>query len=62
MVSNIPMFSLKFKGLAWRGNEVRYVMIVVSVLLLALEGVTGFAPIIGLYVIKSLLSPKATKV
>lgn len=62
MVSNLPMFSLKFKGLGWQGNEVRYVMIVISTALLALQGVAGFAPIIGLYVIKSLLSPKAVKV
>ena len=55
MVSNIPMFSLKFKGLGWHGNEVRYVMIVVSVALLAFQGISGFAPIIGLYVLKSLL-------
>ena len=61
MVSNLPMFSLKFKGLGWRGNEVRYVMIVVAVALLALQGVAGFAPIIGLYVIKSLLSPKVAR-
>jgi CDP-diacylglycerol--serine O-phosphatidyltransferase len=55
MVCNVPMFSLKFKGLGWRGNEVRYVMIVVSVVLLVLQGVSGFAPIIGLYVLKSVV-------
>ena len=61
MVSNIPMFSLKFKGLGWRGNEVRYVMIVLSIALLVLQGVSGFAAIIGLYVLKSLLSAKVGK-
>ena len=61
MVSNIPMFSLKFKGLGWRGNEVRYVMIVLSIALLVLQGVSGFAVIIGLYVLKSLLSAKVGK-
>lgn len=62
MVCNVPMFSLKFKGLGWRGNEVRYVMIVVSVALLAFQGISGFAAIIGLYVIKSLFSSKVTEV
>lgn len=62
MVSNIPMFSLKFKGLGWRGNEVRYVMIVISVALLIIQGIAGFAAIIGLYILKSLLSPKMRKV
>jgi CDP-diacylglycerol--serine O-phosphatidyltransferase len=61
MVSNIPMFSLKFKGLGWRGNEVRYVMIVLSIALLVLQGVSGFAAIIGLYVLISLLSAKVGK-
>ena len=55
MVCNLPMFSLKFKGLGWRGNEVRYIMIAISIALLVIEGVSGFAPIIGLYVIKSLV-------
>ena len=47
------MFSLKFKGLGWRGNEVRYVMIVLSVALLVLQGVSGFAAIIALEIMGS---------
>lgn len=35
LVSEIPMFSLKFKHYSWKGNEVRYIFLLVSVILLA---------------------------
>ncbi len=54
MVCNLPMFSLKFKSLAWRGNELRYVLILLSVVLLIVQGVAGCAAIIGIYILLSL--------
>lgn len=33
LISNIPMFSFKFKSLKWKGNEVRYSMIIAALLL-----------------------------
>lgn len=55
MVCNLPMFSLKFSGLGWRGNEVRYVMLVASAMLLIWQGIAGCAAVIGLYILLSLL-------
>lgn len=56
MVCNLPMFSLKFSGLGWRGNEVRYIMLVLSAMLLIWQGIAGCAAVIGLYILLSLLT------
>lgn len=50
MVSEIPMFALKFKHWGWKGNEVKYIFIILCVPILALFRITGFAVIIALYV------------
>ena len=54
MVSEIPMFALKFKHWGWKGNEVRYSFILLSVLLLILFYITAFALIIICYLLISL--------
>lgn len=35
LVCNIPMFSLKFKSLKWKGNELRYILIITALVLFA---------------------------
>lgn len=53
LVSEVPMFALKFKTYGWKGNEVRYSFLLASLALLALLGWAGFSAIIVLYVIVS---------
>ena len=53
MVSEIPMFALKFKQWGWRGNEVKYIFVLSCIPLLILFGITGIAIIIAWYVILS---------
>ena len=53
MISSIPMFSLKFHGFGWRGNELRYLFLVASLALLLAFGVEAFSIIIGLYIVVS---------
>lgn len=55
MNAELPMFSLKFKSLGWRGNEIRIIFVAGSLLLLLL--LRGAAPllIIGTYIIVSLI-------
>lgn len=36
LISEIPMFSMKFKNLSWRSNKTRYIFLIVSMPLLAL--------------------------
>ena len=49
LVSELPMFSLKFKNLTWADNKIRFLFLVVSVALLFL-GVPGIALIILWYI------------
>lgn len=54
MVSNIPMFSLKFKNLSLKENFRRYVIIFAAIGFCAANGVAGLAWTIFLYIIISL--------
>ncbi len=64
LVSEIPMFALKFKHWGWKGNELRYCFIGISALLLltsvVLSGPSGFLKIwwavIALYILVSLVN------
>ncbi len=53
MVSEIPMFALKFKHWGWKGNEVKYIFLLTCIPLLLLFGILGLALITAWYVILS---------
>ena len=55
LVSEIPMFALKFKTWGWRGNEIKYVFILTCIPLLLILGVTGIAAIIAWYILLSVI-------
>jgi CDP-diacylglycerol--serine O-phosphatidyltransferase len=54
MIAEIPMFSFKFKSFALKGNEIRYMFILISIVLLILFHILAFAFIILLYIIISI--------
>ena len=56
MVSEIPMFSLKFKSLKWADNKIRFIFLIVSVVILVLLQERGLAAVIGWYIILSILT------
>ena len=56
LVSEIPMFSLKFKHFKWKGNEIRFVFLTLSVLMLATLQFVGVPLIIIVYVLLSVLT------
>ncbi len=58
LVAELPMFSLKFKDLSWEHNKVSYIFIIISIPLLAVFRLGGFAAVIVWYVILSLLTRK----
>ena len=60
LISEIPMFALKFKTWGWKGNEIKYIFILSCIPLLLLLGVTGLAAIIAWYVILSVATNKRT--
>ncbi len=55
MVSELPFFSLKFKSLKWSGNELRFILIIGSLILLLFFGVQALPIILVLYFILSIL-------
>ncbi len=58
LVAEIPMFSLKFKSLAWKANQTAYIFLLVSIVLLIVLGLTGLSAVIGWYIILSILTQK----
>jgi len=56
MVIDIPMFSLKFKGFSWKGNEIRYIFIIFAVLTFALAWNYALPIIISVYTLYSILA------
>lgn len=58
LVSEIPMFALKFKTWGWKGNEVKYIFLLTCIPLLAFLGVSGLAAIIAWYILLSVITRK----
>ena len=56
MVVPLPLFSLKFKSFGWKGNEIRYIFLTISVGLLATLFVWALPLIIILYLLLSVLN------
>ena len=61
LISEIPMFALKFKTWGWKGNEIKYIFILSCIPLLLFLGVSGLAAIIAWYVILSIITTKKSK-
>lgn len=58
LVAEIPMFSLKFKNLSWKDNKVSFIFLLVCAPLLIFLQISGFAAIVGWYIILSLITRK----
>jgi CDP-diacylglycerol--serine O-phosphatidyltransferase len=56
LVSEIPIFALKFKHFNWKGNEIRFIFLALSLLMLITLQFLGIPLIIILYVLLSLLT------
>jgi CDP-diacylglycerol--serine O-phosphatidyltransferase len=56
LVTEIPLFALKFKFFGWKGNRVRYVFLALSLVLLITLQFVGIPLIIILYVLMSLIT------
>ncbi|MDQ3111751.1 MAG: CDP-alcohol phosphatidyltransferase family protein [Bacteroidota bacterium] len=53
LISEIPLFSLKFKSFGWKGNEIRWSFLTISILLLVTLQFMGIPLAIVLYVLMS---------
>ena len=61
LVSEIPMFALKFKQWGWKGNEIKYIFLLSCIPLLIIFRVSGIAIIILWYVLLSVVSSRCCK-
>ena len=55
LISEIPMFALKFKTWGWKGNEIKYIFLLTCIPMLFM-GIFGLAAIIAWYVILSAIN------
>ena len=55
LISEIPMFALKFKTWGWKGNEIKYIFLLTCIPMLFM-GIFGLAAIIAWYVILSVVN------
>lgn len=56
LIAELPLFALKFKSFGWRGNQVKYVFLGASVVLLLGLGFTALPFIVLLYIILSIFT------
>jgi len=56
MILPVPMVTLKFEHFSLRGNLVRYLLIVISAIILILTGVAGLSLVVLTYILLSLLN------
>jgi len=56
MIIRIPMFSLKFTGFGWKGNEIRYIFIAISLILLIILQEVALPVVILAYLLLSFIS------
>jgi CDP-diacylglycerol--serine O-phosphatidyltransferase len=56
LILPVPMYSLKFENMRLRGNLIRYFLLVLAVLILALTGWGGLSIVILVYILMSLLN------
>ena len=63
LVSEIPMFALKFKTWGWKGNEVKYLFLITCIPMLLLplillQSIIGLAAVIAWYVLLSVCTQR----
>src|SRR5690606_31184536 len=58
LIANLPLFSFKFKGFAWKDNDYKYLFLIISLILLVLFQMDSVPFIILLYIITSILFKK----
>lgn len=56
MVSDIPLMAMKFKTFGWKGNEVRFSFLIISVILLIILQPVAIPIILSLYVLISIVN------
>ena len=61
LVSELPIFSFKFKSFGWKGNEIRFVFLILALVLLITLQFVGIPLVIVLYILMSVINNFLTK-
>ncbi len=61
LISEIPMFSFKFKHFKWKGNQIRYYFLITCGLLISFLLVWSIPLIVLLYIVLSIIDNKLNK-
>lgn len=61
LVAELPLFSLKFKNFKWENNEIRFIFVGVSVIILFVLKIVALPVIIIIYILLSLFNLKTSK-
>jgi CDP-diacylglycerol---serine O-phosphatidyltransferase len=56
LISEIPLFALKFKNFSWATNQIKYIFLIISLILLVVLQFVAIPLIIFLYIILSVIS------
>jgi len=56
LLAPLPLFSLKFKSFGWKGNEIRYVFLILSTVLIGFLQFVGIPLVIVLYILMSIIN------
>ena len=56
LIAELPLFALKFKSFSWKGNEIRFVFLLLSLLLLITLQFIGIPLVIVLYILMSVIN------
>jgi CDP-diacylglycerol--serine O-phosphatidyltransferase len=54
LISDFKIFSMKFKNMAWKGNQLRYILLISSLILFILFFLSAIPIIIVLYILMSI--------
>lgn len=60
LIAELPLISLKFKQFGWKGNEYRYILLIISVIFILLFLFASIPFILLLYLILSIIQSKRT--
>ncbi len=61
LISEIPMFSLKFKNYSWSDNKIRYIFLILAVILLVIFQLQGLIFVIVCYIVLSIINNMSTR-
>ena len=61
MIMEVPLLAFKFKSFGWKENQLKYIFLGVSVVLLILLKFAAVTMIVSIYILLSFIAPKSPK-